>query len=300
MRRPAALLAAVCALGVLAPPAAHAGPSFPDVIDLPVGFAPEGIAVGRGSTFYAGSLSGGGIVKGDLRTGASALLAPSATPIAGLEVDAWNRVWAAGTTTGQVRVYDGQSGALLATYQGGPGFVNDLVVTHDAVYATNSADDVLLVVPLGPGGALPSPAAVQSLPLGGEWVQVPGFNANGIEAWRGQLIVAHSTLQALFAVDPATGEATRIDLGGASLPNVDGITRQGSRLFAVQNRLNQIAVIDLDPSLASGTVSGVVTDPDFLVPTTVAVFGSGLYVVNAKFGTPPAGTPFEVVRAERT
>jgi hypothetical protein len=128
---------------------------------------------------------------------------------------------------------------------------------------------------------------------------VPGFNANGIEAWRGQLIVAHSALQTLFAVDPATGEATEIDLG-QKLPNVDGITRQGSRLFAVQNRLNQIAVIDLDPSLASGSVSGVVTDADFLVPTTVALFGSGLYVVNAKFGTPPAGTPFEVVRAERT
>jgi hypothetical protein len=298
MRRPV-LLAAVCALGLLAAQPASAARPFPDVIALPLGFAPEGIAVGRGSTFYAGSLSGGGIVTGDLRTGELRPLAPSNTPIAGLEVDARNRVWAAGTTTGQVRVYDGDSGELLATYQGGPGFVNDLVVTTDAVYATNSAAAELLVVPLGPGGALPPASAVERLGLTGEWRQVPGFNANGIEAWSGRLIVAHSVLATLFAVDPGTGEATEIELG-EPLPNVDGITRLGSTLYAVQNRLNQIAVIDLDPSLASGTVSGVVTDSDFRVPTTVAVFGSGLYAVNAKFGTPPLGLPFEVVRAERT
>jgi sugar lactone lactonase YvrE len=131
-----------------------------------------------------------------------------------------------------------------------------------------------------------------------DFPMVPGFNANGIEVWPdGRLIVAHSSLQALYAVDPVTGATTRIDLGQA-LPNVDGITRSGTTLYAVQNRLNQVAVIELDPSLATGTVVKTITDPDFVVPTTVAIFGNALYLVNAKFGMPPGGT-FEVVRAER-
>jgi streptogramin lyase len=297
-----ALIAAVCSLGIALPTAATAQTTnFPDTIPLPVGFQPEGIASGQGSTFFAGSLATGAVVKGDLRTGALVTLVPSASgPAVGIAVDARNRVWVAGGPSGEIRVYDGTTGEALGLYTAGAGFINDLVVTRDAVYATNSFAPVLAVVPLGPGGSLPASGAAEQLPLVG-FPALGDFNANGIEAGQdGRLIVAHSAAEALFAVDPRTGEAEQIDLGQA-LPNVDGITRQGTTLYAVQNQLNQIAVIALDPSLASGQVRDTLTNADFDVPTTVSLFGNATYVVNARFGNPsPGDADFAVVRTERT
>ena len=39
-------------------------------------------------------------------------------------------------------------------------------------------------------------------------------------------------------------------------------------------------------------------EDDFNVPTTITDFGRTLYVINAKFGTPPAGTPYEIVKVD--
>ncbi len=50
-----------------------AGQSVPDVIPLPNGFFPEGIAVAEEHTFYTGSLVDGAICSGDLRTGEGAI-----------------------------------------------------------------------------------------------------------------------------------------------------------------------------------------------------------------------------------
>lgn len=51
------------------PPPVGAAPS----IRLPDGFQPEGIAIGRGTTFYAGSMRDGAIYRGDLLTGDGSL-----------------------------------------------------------------------------------------------------------------------------------------------------------------------------------------------------------------------------------
>ena len=68
MRRPLlSLVLGLLTAGLMAAPIQAS--AFPDRLDLPDGFAPEGIASGRGTTFYAGSLSGAGIWRGDLRTG---------------------------------------------------------------------------------------------------------------------------------------------------------------------------------------------------------------------------------------
>jgi sugar lactone lactonase YvrE len=301
VRTRTALIAGLCSLSFALPTAASAqNDNFPETIPLPTGFQPEGIATGRGSTFYAGSLATGAVLKGDLRTGVTQVLVSSAGgPAVGIAVDAKNRVWVAGGPSGEIRAYDGSTGDLLGLYDGGAGFINDLVVTRNAVYATNSFSPALAVVPLGPGGSLPPNGAAGQLPLV-DFPAVPGFNANGIEAGQdGRLIVAHSSERSLYAVDPSTGAAERIDVGG-ELPFVDGITRQGNTLYAVQNRLNQIAVIRLAPDLASGTIQNAITNPDFDVPTTVALFGDATYVVNARFGTPsPGDTDFAVVRTER-
>jgi hypothetical protein len=291
-----------------APAAARAAANFPDRIPLPAGWLPEGIATGRGTTFYAGSRRDGAIYRGDLRTGAGAVLV-AGTPgdvAVGLEYDQQrDRLWVAGGATGTVSVYDASTGARLARYQlAAPGgaFLNDLVVTRDAVYVTDSNDDVLYRIPLGPAGALGDAGAADTLPLGGEWRQVPGFNANGIEASPNgrTLLVINSTTGILYRVDAATGVADAVDLGGATLTAGDGIFLVGRTLYVVRNRLNLIAAVRLGADYATGVVEREIRSPRFDVPTTVAAFGGSLYAVNARFTTPATPTtPYDVVRVDR-
>ena len=114
---------------------------------------------------------------------------PGRRAIAGIYVDQRsNLLFASGTQSGRAFVFDAGSGAELASYQlttASAKFVNDVIVTRDAAYFTNSFAAEIYRVPLGPGGRLPDQSAVQTIPLTGAWVQNPGvfvFNANGIEA----------------------------------------------------------------------------------------------------------------------
>jgi hypothetical protein len=101
-------------------------------------------------------------------------------------------------------------------------------------------------------------------------------------------------------VNPDTGEARRIDLGGATVTNGDGLWLDGKTLYVVRNFLNQIAVVELDHDLSIGQVTGVITNPAFRIPTTVAEFGNALYAVNARFNTPPGpDVEYEVVRTPK-
>jgi sugar lactone lactonase YvrE len=302
------LLFAAIALLLAAVPVS-AAEMFPKILPLPDGWQPEGIATGRGTDFYVGSLANGAIWKGDLRTGEGFVLNEGETGrrIAGVKVDKrTNYVFGAGTTSGKAFVFDGNTGALLKEYQLttlSPSFINDVVITRDAAYFTNSNQPFIHKLPLGPGGELPADsAAVQSIPLTGDYKQVPGFNANGIEAPANgkALIIVQSATGLLFTVDPNTGMTYQVDLGGATLPNGDGILLDGKTLYVVQNRLNKIAVIDLKVTTNSGTLVKEITDPAFRVPTTVAQFGTWLYAVNARFGTPPTpDTEYEAVKVDK-
>jgi sugar lactone lactonase YvrE len=305
MRRTIHVLVLALTLTVLLASAALAAPNWPGRIPLPDGFQPEGIVSGNGTTFYVGSLANGAIFQGDYRTGEGDLFVTGdAGRIAvGMSFDrSSGYLFVAGGPTGTARVYDTRSGELVASYAfAGAGFVNDVIVTRTAAYFTDSAQPQLYVVPLGKNGLPADPSEVITLPLTGEWQQVQGFNANGIEATPNgkELIVVNSARGALFRVDPATGVATRINLGGAVLTNGDGLLLQGKTLYVVQNRLNQIAVVELAPNLASGQVVNTLTDPDFRVPTTVASHGNTLYAVNARFGTPPGpNVDYDVVKVD--
>jgi hypothetical protein len=251
-----------------------------------------------------GSLANGSIYSLNVRTGEGALLVPGQTGrvTVGIEFDrSTGYIYAAGGATGAAYIYDSKTGAEVAAYSffgPGGGFVNDVVVTRDAAYFTNSNQPVLYRVPLARNGQPGSQTEVTTITLGGDWQQVPGFNANGIEANRkgDRLIVVNSTLGTLYAVDPATGVADLIDLGGASVTNGDGLLREGNTLYVVRNRLNQIAAFDLARDLSSATLVDTITSPDFAIPTTVTQIGKALYAVNARFGLPPG--PFTVVRVE--
>ena len=49
-------------------------------------------------------------------------------------------------------------------------------------------------------------------------------------------------------------------------------------------------MLKLNPDGTAGTLKRTITSPDFDVPTTVARFGSRLYLPNARFSTPPTPT----------
>jgi hypothetical protein len=312
MRRLSWMLAGLLVFVVLlaqSPAGARAAATWPGVIALPNGWLPEGVVTGHGSVIYSGSRANGAIYAADLRTGAGSILVPGqeGRVAVGLSFDArTNYIFVAGGPTGKAYVYDADSGALVQEYTlTAPGtFVNDVIVTRDAAYFTQSNLAEYYRVPLGPGGQLAAPGDVQTIPLSGDWQQVAGFNANGIEAApNGEfLIIVNSTTGALYRVEPLSGVATQIDLGGASVSAGDGLLLRGHTLYVVRNQLNQIAIVELAPNLSSGAIVGTITNPNFDTPTTVAAFGNALYVVNARFTTPPTpDTTYSIVRvvAER-
>jgi sugar lactone lactonase YvrE len=298
---------ALLATGAILTGAAPAAPeqrSFPPVIKLPTGFQPEGIEIGRGTTFYVGSVANGAVYRGDLRTGAGAILVPGAAGKAatGIELDGRNRLFVAGAGTGTATVYNAGTGALIRAYTLGaaPTFVNDVVVTPTAAYFTDSQKPVLYRVPIGPTGALGN---AQTIDLGGDYAHVDGqFNLNGIDATpSGKTLVAVQSVNGkLYRIDPASGVAKTISLGTRSVPNGDGILLAGNTLYVVQNQLNRVAVIALGFAFSNGRIVTRLTDSDFSVPTTIDDFGRWLYAVNARFGQPsPETLTYEVVQLRK-
>ena len=312
MRR-TSLLFTVLLLALL--PAAAGATAFPDRIPLPDGFFPEGIAIG-GQTAYVGSLIDGAIVSQDLRTGETTTFAPSpddgrGTAIA-VGMDVRNgRLWVAGggaavapTVASSVRAYDTATGELV--YERAvvaAAFVNDVIVTEDAAWFTDSFVPQLIRVPIH-GSSIGEPEYV---PITGDYVPGPGFGLNGIEATGDQLVLAQSTAPggggaALYAVDadadaPALA-ARRIALDDV-LVGADGLTLVGRTLHVTAGAPGVVEV-ELTGDLTAGAVGSTTPVPGSVTPTTAAAFGDDLYVVDAKFpflGAPT--TAFDTVAVPR-
>ena len=183
------------------------------------------------------------------------------------------RLWVAGGPTGHAYVYstrDGSTIADLVLNSAGGSLINDVMVTEDAAFFTDTFRSVIYRIPLGPGGSIGSP---QTIPLSGPAAVVGDFpNLNGIAAPSDGkvLILGHSSRAELYLVDPSTGSSRTIALsGGALIPGT--------------------------PDL-------------FRVPTAVAEDGHRLALVNARFdlgfpppfgpGAPP-GTDFNVVQLDK-
>jgi hypothetical protein len=171
------------------------------------------------------------------------------------------------------------------------GFINDVIVTRQAAWFTDSINPALYKVPLDRDGSPGDQSDVEAVPLTGDIVFGPDFpNVNGIEATPdgSTLIIVQSNTGKLFTVDPKTGVTSEIDLGADNVGFGDGLLLDRFNLYVVQNFLNVVAKVSLSPDLSSGVVVSRTTDPGFDIPTTVAQFRNRLYLVNARFSTPPA------------
>ncbi len=111
----------------------------------------------RGRSAYFGSRTTGAIYKADLRTGQGEVINEGpGTPSLGLKVKR-NRLFVAGGTAGTARVLDARTGKLLKSYTlaTGNSFVNDVVLTRDAAYFTDSTNPVLYRLDLRRWGGCP-------------------------------------------------------------------------------------------------------------------------------------------------
>ena len=292
-------LALVGADAAQAAPQHHPRPVGPASIALPVGFQPEGIAVGGGRV-YSGSRVTGDIYVADLRTGQGRILSKGpGTASLGLKVDG-RRLWVAGGGGGDGRLVDTRTGKVLASptfTTSTTTFVNDVVLAGRYAWFTDSLQAQLYRVDRRHPGRTPV-----TLPLTGAWTQTPDVNnANGIARTPDgkALLVVKSDTGQLFRVNPRTGKATLVDLGGAVLTNGDGLLLRGRTLYAVQNRLNQVAVVKLDQRGTRGAVKRTITSPDFDVPSTVAYAKGFLYLPNARFGAAdPGAIPYSINRVK--
>ena len=294
-----ASLAAALATG-----AQGGSPQFPERIPLPNGFQPEGIAVASGGTFFVGSIPTGAIYRGSVKTGEGSLLVKgrSGRAAIGVEYEARKRrLFVAGGPTGRAFVYDARKGRLIRRYglTDDDTFVNDVVATRRAAWFTDSVNPVLYRVGIRDNGRLASRAT--TVAFSGDIRYQDGFNVNGIDATRDgkTLVIVQSNTGFLFRVD-TRGVTTRIDVGSETFPNGDGLLLDGRTLYVVQNRLNTIAVVELQRNLRSGRLVTRLTDPDLDVPTTLDDLGRRLYAVNARFGTTPsADTEYWVAQLKK-
>jgi sugar lactone lactonase YvrE len=280
----------------------------PDTIALPNGWQPEGITT-DGKHLYAGSLVDGAIWRADPRTGAGAVLAEGETGRVAVGIDYDRRrhlLWVAGGATGEIRAQDADTGETVATYlfQDKRRFLNDIVVTPRGVYATDSMNQELAVVPLTSrhgdhGCGLPPSSVAETLPLAGDLVYEAGFNLNGIVRSGSRLLAIQTNTGTLFRIDRRTGDTTAVDLGNVVLTWGDGLEPGHGVLYVVRNMDNVVSVLDLNRRLTRGRVVDEITDEDFDVPATAALVRHSLYAVNARFTTPPTPeTEYSIVRVD--
>ncbi|MGO4597053.1 hypothetical protein [Terrabacter sp. 2RAF25] len=282
---------------------------LPNSVALPNGTQPEGITSGPGATFYVGSVADGRILKGNLRTGmVRTLLAGAAgRSLRGLFFDhRTGLVWAVGSlgADGHIWAVSSRSGRVVSdTMVRGAGFLNDLVITRRAVWATDSSVDRLTVLRLT-GDGRPTHGMPHFVPLRGEWPASPAntFNANGIRSLPdGALVLNNSRVGGLWQVDRRTGMARRMMVkGGPAITSGDGLELVGTKLYNVRGAGGADVVVTRmrrhDDRWRAEWLK-TLTDPSLDVPSTATAALGSLWVVNARFGVAsPETASFSLTR----
>ena len=141
----------------------------------------------------------------------------------------------------------------------------------------------------------PSPG-VHDLPVFLEWEDppysdyVPEFlEANGIVVTAGGkfLLVVHYSDGFLFRVRLSDKQVRQVDLGGYRLISGDGMVITDDRiLYVVRPFGSLVAKLRLNAGYTRGRLLSETTDPTFHGPTSAAIAGDRLLVVNSQFEGP--------------
>ena len=311
------LFAALAGVLAFLPASPASADSRPATISLPNGFSPEDITAGPNHTFFVGSLATGAIYRGSFTTGQGSVLVPSATgPTTGLYLErrhGHDRLWAAGGPSGQARVYDATTGALLRTFQvsdpASGTFVSDAIVTDKAAYYTDAFVQQLFVIPFaGHHQALPDASVAMTVPLTGDVSYVPGpnsFNLNGLAAFKDTLVSFQTVTGKLFRINPMTGVTREIPVtdkkgNPVTVNGADGIAQRSHTLYTAQNFPQKLATVKVAGNLRSARLVDVATSPALDIPSSVEEDRGDLFGLNARFTTPPGPTTtYTVVRVKK-
>jgi sugar lactone lactonase YvrE len=257
---------------------------------------PEGVAAGRGDTFFVGATGDGTIYRGTVDNPAVTefITGAAGKSAIGMKV-AGGRLFVAGGSTGKIAVYDLGTRQQVGSFDtGAGGFLNDLVVTRGGdVFVTDSFRPVIWHVTaaqVSAGSGTPG-----QIPVGPEIAYTTGFNLNGIVARDGgrRLIVVQTNTGKLFRIDLGAGASRRIEqIDAPALPGGDGMLLDRGRLVVVQGDPAALRFLKLDDDAARARLVDTRTDGTLRGPSTVARVHKLLLVVNADFAT--STTPFTV------
>ncbi|MDF3293371.1 twin-arginine translocation signal domain-containing protein [Streptomyces silvisoli] len=274
---------------------------WPTTLNLPDGLHPDALAIGRLPFAYFGSLLTAAVYRADLVTGEGEFIFPglgSGHNAIGLALDHFGRLFIGGGWGRTITVMDGLTGTVLRTYEGlgaANTCVNLATVTHEAAWFTDGFNGVLFGVPFGPGGTLPEPDGIVTLPLTGEWQQsqnhwtITGAGIAPTPDGRALLVInQYVDGGALFRVDPRTGDARQVPVDGAKFPTTNGIAVSHRTMYAPSQK--DLAVLRLAADGTSGALVRRITDPRFDTPSAVAPFRDRLYLTNSRFPLPPTPT----------
>ncbi len=249
---------------------------------------PEGIALRPGTDqFFVSSTSDGTIFRGTLgQARTKVFLEPGKHGQVfanGLEATR-NRLVVAGSVTGLILVYDLPRGRLVRSFStGSGGLINDVTVTPGGdVYATDSMRG--LIFRIGARAIAHRRSGVKRIrPFLNVGPTPIGSFANGlVPAGRRYLLVVGLSTGVLGRIDLKTKRVRAVDLHGASLPAGDGLARTGRTLYAV-NAATRVTQLRLTSNWLGGRVQRQITSSRFQFPTTLAIAGSRLLVVNSQF-----------------
>jgi sugar lactone lactonase YvrE len=273
--------------------------SWPTTLNLPDGFHPADITIGRQPYAYFASLLGGAVCRVSLVSGRNDVIYPGLGDgymAIGIQADHRGRLFVAGGWGRTITVIDAANGAVLRTYEVGipHSCVNHVTVTQEGAWFTDACNGLLFGLLFGPGGSLPRQDEVVTRELSGEWVQGPQdvITSAGVAPTpdgRALLVVNQFTDGGtLFRIDRSTGSARRVPLGSLKLPTANGITLHGRTLYAPQQ--TDLTAIRLDRTGHNGSPVLRLTDPRFDTPCAAAVYGDRLYLANSRFPLPPTPT----------
>ncbi|MER5333929.1 superoxide dismutase [Micromonospora sp. NPDC002717] len=300
-------VAAVTALAAIVPQPAP-GQRRPGtyVVSRDPGTRPEGIAVARDGAMYVTSVSDGAVYRGHVHDRELRPFLPGGadgrTRAAGVRLDRHGRILVAGWDTGALFVH-APDGRLLARRVAAGAALNDLAVTDDAVYVTDSAGGGLWRAEVADGwvGDLVPWVPATAFPA------APGF-LNGIvvtDDGRVALVADQGTgepgSERLWRVDLVGRTASVVEVAGGQL-GADGLLLDGDRLYGVVNFPDgaggwsfavNLALLDAGRRTARVVAQSRPTGLD-QSPTTIARDAGRLLWVNSQLNATAPAPPFTV------
>ncbi len=266
---------------------------------------PESVAVDQqNGWFYVSSSGEGTIYRGRLDQPRVEPFLPGGVDgrvmTAGIKIKG-HLLYAAGSLTGNIWVYDLRTGALVRRFETGTGgVINDIAIGDNGdFWVTDTLRPVLwhiraAQVAAGRGDTVQLTPSHDAVDLTNRIPYPPGTpSSNGIVSVDGGrvLLIVQNTTGVLYRLDTHTGAITEVDTHGYLLINGDGLALAGRILYAIRNIDQLLVTLQVSRDARSAQLVTERSNEDFKLPTAVAVVGNRLLIVNSQLDKYLAGTP---------